>query len=237
MTSLVEGLVAENNLEIFLNHKVTDISNESNHYLIKSNNITIKANHLVVTVPPACIKSISLKNVIPERLLAILKTLISQPMIQVHFKVKHPFWENDNYAPSLFSNELFGMCHEVRHLNNPEEIKGLTSWVMGEQAKKLLKFSPQEAAKIILNQYNLIRPSSKNNIEISTIAPWSHDENFQGGWVYFQPNGFKAFHEELKKLDSRFCLAGEYTAKAARGMEGAMESGEAAAEKIISQLY
>jgi monoamine oxidase len=237
MSQLAERLVEANSLDILLNHKVKEISNNSECYSVQtSQGKTVKAKFLVVTLPPSCIADIKIKDVMPMRLLALLSTLKSQPMMQVHFKIKNPFWDNDDYAPSLFSNDLFGMCHEVRQLDNPDHITGLTSWVMGSQAKKLLAISPSEAANKILDRYTSVRPSSKNNLKIDSIAAWAHDENFKGGWVYFNPGTFRAFHDMLPNLEDRFCLAGEYTARHARGMEGAMESGESAANKILSQL-
>ncbi len=237
MSRLTERLIEANDLDVLLSHKVEEISNDGEYYSVQtSQGKTVKAKFLVVTLPPSCIQDIKLKDVMPMSLLDLVSTLKSQPMIQVHFKIKNPFWDDDQYAPSLFSNDLFGMCHEVRQLDNPEHITGLTSWVMGSQAKKLLAISPNEAANKILDRYNSVRPSSKNNLKIDSIAAWGHDRNFKGGWVYFNPGAFRAFHNMLPNLDARFCLAGEHTARHTRGMEGAMESGESAANKILSQL-
>ena len=58
---------------------------------------------------------------------------------------------------------------------------------------------------------------------------WEQDPFAGGAWAYFNPGTVTKFLPAMLQPRGRVHFCGEHTAVTARGMEGAMESGERAA--------
>ena len=65
---------------------------------------------------------------------------------------------------------------------------------------------------------------------------WATDRHSAGDWAVYQPGQVTAFGNHTSTAAGRLHFCGEHTARANRGMEGAMESGERAAIEVLEQL-
>tara|TARA_B100001113_G_scaffold19473_1_gene14433 strand:+ start:4703 stop:5026 length:324 start_codon:yes stop_codon:yes gene_type:complete len=96
-------------------------------------------------------------------------------------------------------------------------IKGLSGSVVGS----LLKINPV---------------SAKNNYDVAIIGAGLAGLGAGGTYVAWQPYQIKKYSNTISDPIPPLFLAGEYSAKTDRGMEGAMESGERAANEVIHYL-
>ena len=191
------------------------------------------AHRVICALPFPALRQIALRPVLVGPQAEAVAELPSQPMTQLYFRAKSNFWESDGYAPSMFTDGVAGMVAAARRGEDPDEVTGLTAWVMGRNARRLDGVSPERAAAAIVEEIEAVRPAARGQLEYIGRQSWSADPFAGGGWAYFRPGQIRRFGSRMAAPHGRIHFCGEHLARIDRGMEGAMESGERAAEEIV----
>jgi monoamine oxidase len=87
-----------------------------------------------------------------------------------------------------------------------------------------------------VSQIEQMRPAAKGALRVVAQQSWTRDPWSRGAWSYFRPGTVTRFLPAMFQPHGRLHFCGEQTATAARGMEGALESGERAASAVARQL-
>lgn len=163
-----------------------------------------------------------------------VRALAYQPMTQLYFACQGPFWESDGYAPSMYTDGLAGMVTASRRPENPDEVRGLTAWTMGRNAGRLDAMDEADAAQAVRQEIEALRPAARGQLSYIGRQSWGLDPFAGGGWAYFKPGQIARFGAAMGATHGRLHFCGEHLAVDARGMEGAMESGERAATAVLA---
>ena len=193
-----------------------------------------RGDRVVCAVPFPALRKIGLRPELVGRQAQAVADLPSQPMTQLYFATKSDFWEHDGFAPSLFTDGPAGMVAASRRGEDPERVTGLTAWVMGRNALRLDSVSSERASATVVEEVESVRPAVRGQLEYIGRQSWAADPFAGGGWAYFRPGQITRFGSVMSAPHGRVHFCGEHLARIDRGMEGAMESGERAAEEIIS---
>ncbi|MDE0658616.1 MAG: NAD(P)/FAD-dependent oxidoreductase [Gammaproteobacteria bacterium] len=221
--------------EVRLGKAVTGIEDGSVEVSIHcADGTSYRASHVVCAIPFPALRRITMRPELVGRQAEAVAGLPSQPMTQFYFATKSDFWEHDGYAPSLFADGPAGMVAASRRGEDPEQVTGLTAWVMGRNALLLDGVSSERAAAIVVDEIESARPAARGQLDYIGRQSWSADPFAGGGWAYFRPGQIARFGSNMSAPHGRIHFCGEHLARIDRGMEGAMESGERAAEEIIS---
>ena len=78
-----------------------------------------------------------------------------------------------------------------------------------------------------------IRPSAKGRLEAVAYKSWARDPFAGGTWAYWQPGQVSELAAVARMPHGRLHFCGEHTSLLARGMEGALESGERVALEVL----
>ena len=194
---------------------------------------TLAASHVVAAVPFGALRRIAVDPPLNGAQAQAVRELPSQPITQVYLAPKTPFWEQDGYAPSLFTNSVAGMLAAARHGENPQQVTSLTAWIMGDAAAALDELPPAEIGRRVIADIERIRPAARGRLEVLGACSWGADPYAAGAWAYFRPGQVTAWAAAMGRAHGRLHFCGEHLATASRGMEGAMESGERAALEIL----
>lgn len=193
-----------------------------------------RADRVVCAVPFPALRRITLRPALRARQADAVAGLPSQPTTQLYFAAKSNFWEQDGYAPSLFTDGPAGMIAASRSGEEPEQVTGLTVWVMGRNARHLDGLSSRHAAARIVHEIETVRPAARGQLDYIGRQSWAEDPFAGGGWAYFRPGQITRFGSQMAAPHGRVHFCGEHLARIDRGMEGALESGERAADEILS---
>jgi len=217
-----------------LGHAVTGIAVEHDRATVRcANGATFTARHVIAAVPTGVLRQIALDPVLPPVQRAAVAALPSQPLTQVYLAPKTPFWQQDGYAPSLFTDTQAGMLAAARNRDRPTEVTSLTAWVTGEQAAALDRLAPADAGRAVIAAIEALRPAAKGQLELLGLHSWGADAYAMGAWAYFRPGEVTRFAATLGQPHGRLHFCGEHLALTSRGMEGAMESAEEAVAAIL----
>jgi monoamine oxidase len=192
------------------------------------------ARHVIAAVPPGVLRRIAIDPTLPPAQAEAVAKLPSQPLTQVYLAPRSPFWENDGYAASLFTDTRAGMLAAARNRDRPTEVTSLTAWITGDAAAELDRLPPDDVSRAVIAAIETLRPAAKGQLEPIGLHSWGADPYAAGAWAYFRPGEVTRFAAVLGQPHERLHFCGEHLATASRGMEGAMESAEEAVAAILA---
>lgn len=192
-----------------------------------------RGTHAVCSAPFPALRRIRIEPPLQGLQAAAVAELPSQPMTQLYFACATPFWEEDGYSPSLFTDGVAGMIAAERLGRDGREVTGLTAWAMGRNAERLDALSEAAAAGLVAAELAEARPAARGQLRCIGRQSWGADPFSGGGWAYFRPGQASRFGTAMGRAHGRVHFCGEHLALATRGMEGAMESGQRAAEEVL----
>jgi monoamine oxidase len=219
-----------------LGHVVTGIAQSADRATVTcANGLRVNARHVIAAVPVGVLRRIALDPALPSAQAEGVANLPSQPMTQVYLAPKSRFWEQDGYAPSLFTDTQAGMVAAARNRERPTEVTSLAAWIIGDQAAALDRLSPADAGRAVIAAIEKIRPAAKGQLEVLGMHSWGADPYAGGAWAYFRPGDVTRYAAVLGNPHGRLQFCGEHLALTSRGMEGAMESAEEAVAAILAE--
>lgn len=152
---------------------------------------------------------------------------------QVHLLTDVQYW-NDQSPGSWWTNGPLG-----RIFLSPGEDDGphnLTVWINGDDCDRLATLSAQEAGHTVMREVAALLPETRGKLRLGQVVRWANDPHAGGTWALWAPSQIRRYFDALQAPTARVYFAGEHTARANPGMEGAMESGERAALQTLRML-
>ena len=233
---LPEAMAAALKHGVELEHAVTAIALEQHGAVVTcANGRRLGARHVVAAVPPSVLRKIAVDPHLPALQAEAIAALPSQPLTQVYLAPRSRFWEQDGYAPSLFTDTRAGMVAAARNRDKPAEVTTFAAWITGEHAAALDRLpSPADAGGAVIAAIEAVRPAAKDQLELIGLHSWGADPYAGGAWSYFRPGQVTRYATVLGQAHGRLHFCGEHLATTSRGMEGAMESAEEAVAAILA---
>ena len=152
------------------------------------------------------------------------------------FIPKKKFWEADGLGASMWTNGPAGMVGAQRFGANNDEVTGLVANPRGHAGTWIDRLPPKEAMRFVQTEIERLRPAAKGALECVGMHSWARDPYSGGDWAVFAPGQIQRFANQMAAPAGRVLFCGEHTAKANRGMEGAMESAERAVLEASAML-
>ncbi len=221
--------------EIRLEHRVASIEEAGGRLNVRlENGNTLAADAVVCSIPFSALRDVEISPPLEGAQARAVAELPWQPVTQVYLKPMSPFWREDGYAPSLFTDSEAGMIAAVRSGEDPEEITHLTAWIMGAHAAELDRLSAADAAARVIAAIERLRPAAAGQLSTIGIQSWGSDPFAKGAWAFFKPGQVTSLARGMNAAHRRIHFCGEHLALAHRGMEGALETAETAVAQLLS---
>ena len=232
---LPEAMAAALPREVHFGRVVTAIAWDRHGAEVRSADGSVySAPHVVCSLPFGALRGIAVDPPFTGRQAEAIGSLRAQPVTQVYFAHRTPFWERDGYRPSMFTDGPAGMFAASRNGEDPAEVTSFTAWAMGRNARRLDALPDAEAGRVVRESIEAVRPAARGQLEFLGLRAWGREPFARGGWAYFGPGEINRFAGDMGRPHGPIRLCGEHLARASRGMEGAMESGESAAQDILA---
>lgn len=194
---------------------------------------TVEAGHVLMATPFSSLRNIDFQPGLSGAQAEAVGGMVYNNQSQVWFEIKAPYWEEDGYGASMWSD---GPLQYIRQQIEPDGSREVMSAIAsGTKAKYLDSLSPQERGEFARREIERIRPSTKGKLEVFGVHSWN-EGTAAGGCSYLLPTGrVLDWVNNMAKPHGRVHFAGEHLRQLEVGMEAAMESGERAALEIISR--
>jgi monoamine oxidase len=215
---------------IKLNTLVTEINQSKSTVTIKTETETLRADAVICTAPTQSLSKIKFNPPLPTAQTEAAEKLIYARICKNSVLYENRFWKDENFAmvSDAASHYYF---HSTQNQTGREGI--LTSYAVGEKADVLASQSDGRRMKIIardLIDYNEDAPKLAKNI---ASYAWQRDRYTDGAYALYRPGQWFGIRPILQRPHLKVLFAGEHLADWQGFMEGAVETGEAAAQNLI----
>ena len=215
---------------IKLNARVTEINQREGTVMIVTPTDTFRADACICTAPVASVKKIKFEPPLPTAQADALQQLTYARIVKNSVLFENRFWKAEDF--SMVSDTA---SHYYFHStqNQPGTNGILCSYAIGEKADLLASQDDQRRMKIVagdLTDFNEDAP--KLACGIASYA-WQRDEFTHGAYALYRPGQWFGIRPTLARPHGKVLFAGEHIADWQGFMEGAIETGEAAAGDIV----
>jgi monoamine oxidase len=243
-THLVEGgapelavrLAAELGDALHLSSPVRAIKQSDAGVEVFSDRLTVDARRVIVATPPLLASRIEYDPALPDAQSQLLRRMLSGSALRGITIYDEPFWRSDGLSGMSVAPDLpvpVALDQSPRS-GNPGI---LSSYMFGPQAVRAATLDPAERRDIWLRalavRYGPKALSPRAHLE----TDWAAEQWSLGGMIaHFAPGVLTNFGHALREPAGRIHWAGAERATEMHGlMEGAVRSGEAAAEDVLSR--
>ena len=234
---LPEAMAAQLPGDVLLQRRVIGISQHASGVeVLTDNGERHLAKRAVCALPVPTLRWVGFDPGLPPVLARSTKVLPAMMINKTVLHAEEPFWEDDGLDPAIWTDSALGEVAALRQTPGSDEITGLVARARGFNAQRLDRLGETAARALVVSEYEKLRPAARGKISATGYKSWSMDPFAGGTWTEWSPGQvhqyLPAFSEPVGRL--RFC--GEHASMNNRGMEAAMESGEAAAIGTLLQL-
>jgi monoamine oxidase len=191
---------------------------------------TFTAERLICTAPTYSVMKINWDPVLPPNTTDGLNSLQYARIGKFPVVFKERFWGSEN-----FDCLTDGPGHYFYHgtKDQPGKQGVLISYATGDKADVLNAQSPERRLQLILDSLKPAFGDVSKYVQGETKYYWGKDPYSYGAYAIYGKGQWLGLMPELKKPHGRVLFAGEHLADWQGFMEGAINSGEEAAESLL----
>ncbi|MFI5237085.1 MAG: flavin monoamine oxidase family protein [Ignavibacteriales bacterium] len=222
---------AVGNGNIILKTKAELVEQNNNGVTVYARNgVKYDADNVICTTPTYSLMKIKWEPKLPKYYLDALNELQYSRIIKTSVLFSERFWKDESL--DMITDTL---PHYFFHsTKNQEGTKGiLTSYAVGDRAYLLSKMNMQKKIEEICKTLKPAFGDVEKFAENAVHYYWGSDPFTQGAYAIYNKHQWLSVRETLNKNHGRVYFAGEHLADWQGFMEGAINSGEDAAEKIL----
>lgn len=191
---------------------------------------TISCDAVICTAPVASLRKIKFNPPLPADQRNAAERLIYARIIKNSVHYENRFWKDENFSmvTDMTSHYYF---HSTQNQAGREGI--LTAYAIGEKADVLASQDDTRRMNIItrdLHDFNSDAPRLAKGI---ASYAWQRDPFTDGAYALYKPGQWFGVRPVLARPHLKVLFAGEHIADWQGFMEGAIETGEAAAESLL----
>ena len=190
----------------------------------------IGADYVVMTLPPPLVRACAFDPPLPARQHAALGALTMGAATKVSLRFDRPWWRRTGRPHAFGSNLPCGAVWE----SGEEQRAALLTLLGGASASASLAEAADDPAAVASLMRVFGAPSRPGTL-VGGAVSWERERWSKGGYAVFGPGFEPRERPLLSAAHGRVLFAGEHTSERWQGfMNGAVESGEAAARDAIA---
>ena len=225
---LAEVIGQEN---ILLNHTVLSINQVAKKVVTVNceNGKTFSAEKLICTVPTFSLLKINWNPVLPQITLDALHELQYARIGKFPIVFSERFWEREDFD-MVTDTPAHYFYNGTKNQGGTNGV--LMCYAIGEKADTLASVSKKQRSEIILNALKPAFGDVKKYVKEELMYYWGRDKYSAGAYAFYGKDKWFDVMPTLKKPFKNVNFAGEHLADWQGFMEGAINSGEDAAQEI-----
>ena len=196
---------------------------------------TLAADYLVCAVPFTVLKRLEISpRFSPEKQNAIERLLYTS-VTRIFLQTRTRFWADEGLSGSAIT-DLSNMLISHRTSNQPG-IRGiLDPYLAGPQARQVMAMKEAERISSTLGIVEKVFPNIRRHFELGVSKCWDEDEWARGAYAWFKPGQMTLLMPHVARPEGRVYFAGEHASSKPGWMQGALESGNQAAQAVNNAL-
>jgi monoamine oxidase len=198
--------------------------------LVTGEDVTFRADAVICTVPINSLLKIKFDPPLPAVQRDAAERLTYARICKNSVLYDERFWKGENFSmvSDVTSHYYF---HSTQTQPGKQGI--LTSYAIGEKADILASQSDQRRMRIIANDLVPLDDDAPKLARGIASYAWQRDQFTDGAYALYKPGQWFGIRPILARPHGKVLFAGEHIADWQGFMEGAIETGEAAAESLV----
>ncbi len=192
---------------------------------------TLRARRCVCTLPIPVLRGITLNLPLADDQRRAIQT-IRYTRVTIALFEAEPFWEDDGLPPYMWTDTPLERLFPRVSADGTRCI-GFKAFINGRGTAEVDAMGEAAFARLALSTLGRIRPASQGRVRYLGRHRWAEDRYAGGAYAAWSPGQVAAQRRAVQRPAGVVRFAGEHTARDAPGMEGAVRSGERAAQEII----
>lgn len=193
---------------------------------------SVQGSAVVCTLPLPALSNVALELPAEQR-----RAMSSVPYTRISIAQvdSEPFWEDDGLPPFMWSDSpLERLFPRIDAMTG--QVVGLKVFINGQGTLKTDALSDSDFATLLTSELTRMRPASAGRVRVRSRQRWADDPFSGGAYAAWSPGKVAWQRGWIRKPYGRLHFAGEHCATDAPGFEGALRSGERAADAVLSKL-
>ncbi|HKP71121.1 MAG TPA: FAD-dependent oxidoreductase [Pyrinomonadaceae bacterium] len=190
----------------------------------------IRADAVICTAPIDSLLKIKFDPPLPPTQRAAAESLTYARICKNSVLYSERFWKDENFS-MVSDTTAHYYFHSTQSQAGPQGI--LTSYAIGEKADVLASQSDSRRQKIITDDLIDFNPDAPRLAKGIKSYAWQRDPFTDGAYALYKPGQWFGIRPILARPHGKVLFAGEHIADWQGFMEGAIETGEAAAAALI----
>jgi monoamine oxidase len=210
-------------------YRVQKIEQGDNVKVTCTNGEVFEADKLICSAPTQAIKNIEWMPKLPVYKLDAINELQYSRICKTLFRFNNRFWKDES-----FDMVTDTPAHFIYHgTKSQQSAKGiLIAYTVGDKADVFAKQNDAVKAGLIQQALQPAFGNIKPGLEKQFTHYWGDDEYLKGAYAVYRPGQWFRLRPVLQKPFMHTLFAGEHLADLQASMEGAIQTGEAAAAII-----
>lgn len=227
---IVERIGAE---KVLLNHKVTKVEQTGNKVRVYcDNNTFFDGDNVICTAPTFAVNKITWSPAMPKKKQAALNQLQYCRINKHAVLFNKRFWEREDF--DLVTDETHHYFYHATK-NQPGKSGVLIGYSIGEKAAVVGQQNESKNAKMLQDSLAPHYGNVQNHIKKQVNYYWGDDERSMGAYAMYGIGQWFGLMPILQEPFLNTYFAGEHLAEWQGFMEGAVNTGESAADEIIGK--
>ena len=210
--------------------KVTEINQRGGMVTVKAGSESFTADACVCTAPIASLRKIKFDPPLPAAQADAAQKLTYARIIKNSVLYDERFWKDDNFSMVSDTTSHY-YFHSTQ--NQPGRRGILTAYAIGEKADVLASQDDARRMALITRDLTDFNPAAPKLARGIASYAWQRDEYTEGAYALYRPGQWFGIRPILARPHQKVLFAGEHIADWQGFMEGAIETGEAAAQSLI----
>ncbi|MEM8806033.1 MAG: FAD-dependent oxidoreductase [Cyanobacteria bacterium P01_G01_bin.38] len=194
---------------------------------------TLTGDYVICTVPLSVMKRIQISPGLSNDKQQAIEQLAYTSVTRVLLQTRSKFWQ-EHGKPGYTATDLpIGLVGDATF--SQSGTSGILETLMtGDDARQAAEIAANRRAEFVMPHLEAVYPGVQPQILASTSVSWDQQPWSQGGYVWFQPGQMSQLLPTLSRPEGRIHFAGEHTSPWNGWMQGALQSGERAAQEIVA---
>jgi monoamine oxidase len=215
---------------LHLNSPVKSITQRAGRVTVATANERFTADSCIFTAPASVLNSVHFDPPLPPAKILAADELEYGRIIKTQMLFDHRFWPAEDF--SLMSDETSHQYfHSTQGQPGPRGI--LCSYAVGDKADVLASQAKTDRQAQLMCDLKAVSPDAAATLIDTLDQPWQDDPWVHGAYAMYRPGQWFRIRPLLEQPHGKVLFAGEHLGEWQGFMEGAVSTGEIAAQHLL----
>jgi monoamine oxidase len=196
---------------------------------------TWDGSHVICTIPFSVLRDIDIAVPLSDDKRETIAHLPHTSVMREFVQVRTRMWEGMGSSGTV-ATDLPIMFINNQTITQPGPPGILEAYTAGVHARLRTLMKPKERQRDTLAYMNRVFPGIEKEVIAYSVKDWTADPFARGGYCAFEPGQLNQWLDVIARPEQGMHFAGDHTSAMPGWIEGALESGDRAADEVLGEM-